>query len=62
VELRHRVDLVELPLGAAGSVNAVLVDGDPLTLVDTGVRDPASIARLEATFAARDAKGPPARG
>jgi glyoxylase-like metal-dependent hydrolase (beta-lactamase superfamily II) len=31
----------------------VLIDGDPLTLVDTGVRDPASIARLEAASAAR---------
>jgi glyoxylase-like metal-dependent hydrolase (beta-lactamase superfamily II) len=51
--IRGRVELVELPLGAAGTVNAVLVDGDPLTLVDTGVRDPASIARLEAALAAR---------
>src|SRR5262245_7225043 len=51
--IRDRVDLVDLPLAAAGSVNAVLVDGDPLTLVDTGVRDPASVARLEAAFAAR---------
>lgn len=49
--LRDRVHLIELPLGPPRTVNAVLVDGDPLTLVDTGLRTPESLAALEAGFA-----------
>jgi glyoxylase-like metal-dependent hydrolase (beta-lactamase superfamily II) len=47
------VHLIELPLGPRRTVNAVLVDGEPLTLVDTGVRSDESLAALEAALAAR---------
>jgi glyoxylase-like metal-dependent hydrolase (beta-lactamase superfamily II) len=50
---RERVHLLDLPLGATRSVNAVLVEGDPLTLVDTGVRTPESLAALERALAER---------
>jgi glyoxylase-like metal-dependent hydrolase (beta-lactamase superfamily II) len=50
---RERVHLIELPLGATRTVNAVLIDGDPLTLVDTGVRTPESLLALERAFAER---------
>src|SRR5439155_1115608 len=40
----------ELPLGATRTVNAVLIEGDPLTLVDTGVRTPESLAALARAF------------
>lgn len=50
---RGRVHLLELPLGAARTVNAVLVEGDPLTLVDTGVRTPESLGALERALAER---------
>jgi glyoxylase-like metal-dependent hydrolase (beta-lactamase superfamily II) len=43
--------LIELPLGPRRTVNVVLVDGDPLTLVDTGLRTPESLAALEGGFA-----------
>ena len=51
--LRDRVHLVELPLGPTRTVNAVLIEGDPLTLVDTGIKADDSLAALEAAFAAR---------
>src|SRR3954454_385877 len=38
---------IPLPLAHVGSVNAWLVLGDPVTLVDTGLRDPAALAALE---------------
>src|SRR5205823_3406322 len=53
VNTRDSVHLIELPLGASRTVNAVLVEGDPLTLVDTGVRTPESLAALERALAAR---------
>lgn len=49
--LTERVHLITLPLGPTRTVNAVLVDGDPLTLVDTGLRTPESLAALEAGMA-----------
>jgi glyoxylase-like metal-dependent hydrolase (beta-lactamase superfamily II) len=50
---RERVHLLELPLGAIRTVNAVLIEGDPLTLVDTGVRTAESLLALERAFAER---------
>src|SRR3954470_5216308 len=38
---------IPLPLAHVGSVNAWLLRGDPLTLVDTGPRDPAALQALE---------------
>src|SRR3954469_18572604 len=38
---------IQLPLAHVGSVNAWLLRGDPLTLVDTGPRDDAALAALE---------------
>jgi glyoxylase-like metal-dependent hydrolase (beta-lactamase superfamily II) len=38
---------IQLPLAHVGSVNAWLLRGDPLTLVDTGPRDEAALAALE---------------
>src|SRR4051812_290362 len=38
---------IPLPLAHIGSVNAWLLRGRPLTLVDTGPRDPAALAALE---------------
>jgi glyoxylase-like metal-dependent hydrolase (beta-lactamase superfamily II) len=49
----RNVHLIELPLGATRTVNAVLVEGDPFTLVDTGVRDDASLTALERAFTDR---------
>src|SRR5207245_6931375 len=49
----ERVHLVELPLGRTRTVNAVLIEGDPLTLVDTGVRTPQSLGALERALAER---------
>src|SRR4051794_31500508 len=39
---------IPLPLQHVRSVNAWLLRGDPLTLVDTGPRDAAALAALEA--------------
>lgn len=41
------VHLLTLPLGPTRTVNATLIAGDPLTLVDTGIRDAASLAAIE---------------
>src|SRR5438034_9275949 len=43
-------DIVQtpLPLPHVGSVNAWLLRGDPLTLIDTGPRDDEALAALEA--------------
>ena len=49
--LRDRVHLIELPLGRNRTVNATLIEGDPLTLVDTGARTRESLEALEAAFA-----------
>lgn len=38
---------IPLPLAHAGSVNAWLLIGDPLTLIDTGPRDDAALCALE---------------
>jgi glyoxylase-like metal-dependent hydrolase (beta-lactamase superfamily II) len=38
---------IQLPLAHVGSVNAWLLRGDPLTLVDTGPRDDAALSALE---------------
>src|SRR3954469_2069098 len=38
---------IKLPLAHVGSVNAWLLRGDPLTLVDTGPRDDAALFALE---------------
>jgi glyoxylase-like metal-dependent hydrolase (beta-lactamase superfamily II) len=43
--------VIELPLGPTRTVNTILIDGDPLTLVDTGLRSRESLAALEAGFA-----------
>jgi glyoxylase-like metal-dependent hydrolase (beta-lactamase superfamily II) len=51
--IRDRVHLIELPLGSTRTVNAVLIEGDPLTLVDTGLKTPESLAALERGMAAR---------
>ncbi|HEY3080348.1 MAG TPA: MBL fold metallo-hydrolase [Chloroflexota bacterium] len=48
-----RVHLIELPLYGRRTVNAVLVEGEPLTLVDTGVRSDESLAALETALASR---------
>src|SRR3954447_16802362 len=39
---------IPLPLAHVGSVNAWLLPGTPLTLVDTGPRDDAALSALEA--------------
>src|SRR5919108_4925515 len=38
---------IPLPLAHVGSVNAWLLPGDPVTLIDTGPRDDAALAALE---------------
>src|SRR3982750_2474166 len=40
--------VIPLPLAHVGSVNVWLLRGDPLTLVDTGPREDAALAALEA--------------
>src|SRR5918994_3825069 len=39
---------IPLPLPHVGSVNAWLLRGDPVTLIDTGPRDDAALSALEA--------------
>src|SRR3954468_19342264 len=39
---------IPLPLAHVGSVNAWLLRGDPVTLIDTGPRDDGALAALEA--------------
>src|SRR3954469_25417216 len=39
---------IPLPLAHVGSVNAWLLRGDPITLIDTGPRDDGALAALEA--------------
>src|SRR3954468_13097278 len=39
---------ISLPLAHVGSVNVWLRRGDPVTLIDTGPRDDAALAALEA--------------
>src|SRR4051794_6594748 len=39
---------IRLPLAHVGSVNAWLLPGDPVTLIDTGPRDDGALAALEA--------------
>src|ERR1044072_5687745 len=39
---------IPLPLAHVGSVNAWLLRGDPVTLIDTGPRDDSALAALEA--------------
>src|SRR3954447_3571208 len=41
------IEAIQLPLRDVGSVNAWLLRGDPLTLVDTGPRNDESLAALE---------------
>ena len=53
VSLAGRTHTIELPLGPTRTVNAMLVLGDALTLIDTGVLDPLSLAALEEAFSAR---------
>jgi len=43
-----RVVAIPLPLAHVGSVNAWLLLGDPITLIDTGPRDDGALAALEA--------------
>ena len=45
--MNSRIVKIPLPLAHVGSVNAWVVLGDPLTLVDTGLRDAAALAALE---------------
>jgi glyoxylase-like metal-dependent hydrolase (beta-lactamase superfamily II) len=49
----NRVTSIELPLDRRRTVNAVLVEGSVLTLVDTGLGHEASWAALESGLAAR---------
>jgi glyoxylase-like metal-dependent hydrolase (beta-lactamase superfamily II) len=44
----HSIDAIQLPLRHVGSVNAWLLRGDPLTLVDAGPRNDEALAALEA--------------
>jgi len=44
----HSIDAIQLPLRHVGSVNAWLLHGDPLTLVDAGPRNDEALAALEA--------------
>jgi glyoxylase-like metal-dependent hydrolase (beta-lactamase superfamily II) len=44
----NRVNAILLPLAHVGSVNAWLLLGDPITLIDTGPRDDGALAALEA--------------
>src|SRR5205814_9064966 len=43
-----RIVDIRLPLAHVGSVNAWLLRGDPVTLIDTGPRDDGALAALEA--------------
>src|SRR3954463_12308030 len=47
---------IPLRLAHVGSVNAWLLHGDPLTLVDTGPRDAAALAALEDGLRAHDVR------
>src|SRR5436190_9595415 len=47
---------IPLPLPHVGSVNAWLLRGDPLTLVDTGPRDDEALAALEAGLRREDVR------
>src|SRR3954471_7572326 len=44
----NTVTAIPLPLAYVGTVNAWLLRGDPVTLVDTGPRDDGALAALEA--------------
>jgi glyoxylase-like metal-dependent hydrolase (beta-lactamase superfamily II) len=44
----HAAVAIPLPLAHVGSVNAWLLRGDPVTLIDTGPRDDGALAALEA--------------
>jgi glyoxylase-like metal-dependent hydrolase (beta-lactamase superfamily II) len=48
--------LIPVPLAHVGSVNVWLLPGEPLTLVDTGPRDDAALAALEAGLRAEGAR------
>ena len=48
---RPQIHLIELPLEwAQGQVQVYLIEGQPLTLIDTGVRSEASLAALSAAL------------
>src|SRR5947209_14590282 len=47
------IETIQLPLPRVGSVNAWLLRGDPLTLVDTGPRSAAALDALERGLGAR---------
>ncbi len=53
MDLAGRTHTIELPLGPSRTVNVTLVEGDELTLIDTGVLDPRSLIRLDECFADR---------
>src|SRR3954463_4766925 len=42
---------IPLPLARVGSVNAWLLPGDPVTLIDTGPREDGALAALESGLA-----------
>src|SRR3954453_11890665 len=42
------ISAIPLPLAYVGTVNAWLLRGDPLTLIDTGPREDRALAALEA--------------
>jgi glyoxylase-like metal-dependent hydrolase (beta-lactamase superfamily II) len=49
--------LITLPTGfPVGPVNAYLLEGDPLTLIDTGPKNPETLAALEAGLAKRNVR------
>ena len=52
IERNAAIERIALPLRHVGSVNAWLLRGDPLTLVDTGPRNPGALAALEAGLGA----------
>jgi glyoxylase-like metal-dependent hydrolase (beta-lactamase superfamily II) len=50
------VERIQLPLRHIGSVNAWLLRGDPLTLIDAGPRNPQALAALEEGLRAHDVR------
>jgi glyoxylase-like metal-dependent hydrolase (beta-lactamase superfamily II) len=52
IQRNTAIERIALPLRHVGSVNAWLLRGDPLTLVDTGPRNPGALAALEAGLGA----------
>jgi glyoxylase-like metal-dependent hydrolase (beta-lactamase superfamily II) len=56
IERNAAIERIALPLRHVGSVNAWLLRGDPLTLVDTGPRNSGALAALEAALGAHSVR------